>query len=461
MRGALFADQVDQYEDAFKHNRLYEITNAPISPLKPEYKLNPTDVDFQMNFGRRTIVLPVDIDDGTNTIDYRPISHLPRATDYTEMFDIVGVVLFVEEHSRKVTTNKNRETNVREIVLTDHSTPQPLSISVWDDLAEDDCTMLIPEPGKFRIVGLTALRVSNHKGFSMTTSSSTVIIHSLLAKAEALKIDANVIHFYRMASHHTSLTQLQSRLFHVKLPMPNEKTTKISALRAKKAKSALQDEKHWLEVTIPAAELHKVHAYIGCSKCAKTSSMPPGRPYTCNNCSAPDCTSVPKITFNCEILDGTGTLPMTVFTQTAERLFKMSAANIFHMKHSDHEEAFSVVQELLRTTPFKVQVGPSTSLSVNNILQWVVKRVVVDDEDDTVSKSEPVQEPIPESQVIDDSEVRAADKQIVPDQSATNVTTTPAEDALEISSYRPKDLQRHSRIANYVQEKGDRKEHGS
>ncbi|XP_074315583.1 replication protein A 70 kDa DNA-binding subunit B-like [Silene latifolia] len=452
MRGALFADQVDQYEDAFKHNRLYEITNAPISPLKPEYKLNPTDVDFQMNFGRRTIVLPVDIDDGTNTIDYRPISHLPRATDNTEMFDIVGVVLFVEEHSRKVTTNKNRETNVREIVLTDHSTSQPLSISVWDDLAEDDCTMLIPEPGKFRIVGLTALRVSNHKGFSMTTSSSTVIIHSPVGeKAEALKT--------WMASHHTSLTQLQSRLFHVKLPMPNEKTTKISALRAKKAKSALQDEKHWLEVTIPAAELHKVHAYIGCSKCAKTSSMPPGRPYTCNNCSAPDCTSVPKITFNCEISDGTGTLRMTAFTQTAERLLKMPAADIFHMKHSNHEEAFSAVQELLRTTPFKVQVGPSTSLSVNNILQWVVKRVVVDDEDDTVSKTEPVQEPIPESQVIDDSEVRAADKQIVR-PIATNVTTTLQKMHLK---YPPitKDLQRHSHMTNYAQEKGDQKEHRS
>ncbi|KAK9750512.1 hypothetical protein RND81_02G202000 [Saponaria officinalis] len=301
-----------------------------------------------------------------------------------KLADIVGIVLFVEEHSRKIMTANKRECNVREIMVIDHSTPQPLSISVWDELAEDDCNMLTPVPGQFKTVGLTALRVSNYKGFSMTTSSSTIIIHSPIGeKAEALST--------WMTSHQTALTQLQSRIYHIKMPMLVIKTTKISALRSKKTKSTLQDEKHWLEVAIPNAELHKINAYMGCSKCAKRSSIPPGRTYTCSTCSKPDCTTTPKITFSCDISDGTGTLPMTIFTSTAEQLFKMSASDIYHMKHSDDDQAFTAVQELLRVITFKVQVGPAKSFSINNILQWEVMDIVLDGEDGKPYKNESIQ----------------------------------------------------------------------
>ncbi|KAK9666372.1 hypothetical protein RND81_14G180400 [Saponaria officinalis] len=391
MRGALFDDQVNIYEDAIKQNRTYEITNAPISPIKPEYKSNPTDLDYQMTFSNRTILQPVDVDEASATINYQPISGLPRSTDYSEMFDILGIVLFVENHSRRITTAKKRECNVCEIMVIDHITPQPLSISVWDELAKDDCTMLTPIPGQFKTVGFIALRVSDYKGFSMTTSSLTIIIYSPVGdKAEALSA--------WMTSHQTALTQLQSRIYHIKMPMPVVKTTRISALRSQKAKSTFQDERHWLEVAILNAELQKINAYMGCSKCSKRSSIPQARTYTCSTCSKTDCTTAPKITFNCDISDGTGTLPMTAFSSTAEHLFKMSASDIYHMKHSDDDRAFTALQELLRVTTFKVQVGPAKSLSINNILQWEVKNIVLEGEDGNPSKNESVEKAAAPSQ---------------------------------------------------------------
>ncbi|XP_074273427.1 uncharacterized protein LOC141597020 [Silene latifolia] len=81
MHGALFAEQVDIYEDVIKRNGVYEITNAPISPLKPEWKTQPTDLDYHMTFAQRTIVLPVSTGDGDNEpaiLEYRPIFQLPR-----------------------------------------------------------------------------------------------------------------------------------------------------------------------------------------------------------------------------------------------------------------------------------------------------------------------------------------------------------------------------------------------
>ncbi|XP_074296811.1 uncharacterized protein LOC141627435 [Silene latifolia] len=221
-----------------------------------------------------------------------------------------------------------------------------------------------------------------------------------------------------------ALTELRSRVFHVKMPILTQKTVKIAALRSKKAKSTLQDEKYWLDVTIPTAELYRVNAYMGCSHCAKRSSIPPGRAYICDTCSETDCTSEPKITFGCDISDGSGTLPMTAFTSTTEKLFMMSAADIFHMKESDDEQAFSVVQEMIHYKPFKVQVGPSTSLVMSNILHWVVKKVVIDGPDDNASGSvSAIQGDPSQAQVVSSSEGSQVTGKLLAPSTNNEITT--------------------------------------
>ncbi|KAK9699850.1 hypothetical protein RND81_08G199300 [Saponaria officinalis] len=60
MRGALFGDQVEGYKDAFVYNGVYEIANAPIKPCEAQWKSNPNDMDFQMTFGRQTIIQPIE-----------------------------------------------------------------------------------------------------------------------------------------------------------------------------------------------------------------------------------------------------------------------------------------------------------------------------------------------------------------------------------------------------------------
>ncbi|XP_074294071.1 uncharacterized protein LOC141621520 [Silene latifolia] len=213
----------------------------------------------------------------------------------------------------------------------------------------------------------------------MTTSQSTVIIHSPVGdKAVALAT--------WMASHQMALTKLQNMVFCVKMPLPGQKAVNISSLRSKKAKTTLQEEKHWLDVTIPNVELYKVNAYMGCSHCGKRSKIPPEQTYTCTSSSQANYTSAPKITFNCDISDGTETLPMTALHPT-EKLFKMSAADVFHMKHSGDDQAFLAVKVMLFLTPFKVQVSLATSLSASNILQWAVKQVIMDDTSDNASGS--------------------------------------------------------------------------
>ncbi|KAK9696971.1 hypothetical protein RND81_08G007200 [Saponaria officinalis] len=336
MRGALFGDQVEGYKEAFVYNGVYEIANAPIKHCSEQWKSNSNELNYQMTFGRQTIIQAVNTESGPILPEYQCISQIPKAGNPDDKFDVLGIVLYVEEKARKINISKERENLVREIVITDHR--PPMIISTWNDLAENDCDALSSSAKIFSVVGFTALRVSTHKGFSLTSSMSTTIIHDPKgSRARALED--------WVSQHQEALSDRQTRILDVH--------------------NTLQEERRWLKVVIPDANFDKVNAYLGCSNCGKRTDVPVGKPYACTTCSK-------------DFSDGTGTLAITMFTQDCEKMFRMTAPDIFRVKNSDDRTTFKAVQQLLRTPDVLIEVGPKTTLSRNNVLQWVLKQVVIE-----------------------------------------------------------------------------------
>ncbi|KAK9748440.1 hypothetical protein RND81_02G057500 [Saponaria officinalis] len=181
--------------------------------------------------------------------------------------------------------------------------------------------------------------------------------------------------------NHNVLADMNSRIADVK-NTPTEKVIKtIYTLLQKKVQNTLQEERHWLQVTLPDPDFNKINAYIGCSKCGKRADIPAGQPYKCNACSK-DCVSCPRITFTCDVADGTGILTITTFTEDAEKLFRLSTPDLFRIKHSDDRKTFQLIQKKLNESPILIQVGPKATLSRNNVLQWVLKTVEIDENSD-------------------------------------------------------------------------------
>ncbi|KAK9698677.1 hypothetical protein RND81_08G122800 [Saponaria officinalis] len=89
-----------------------------------------------------------------------------------------------------------------------------------------------------------------------------------------------------------------------------------------------------------------------------------------------------RITFTCDVADGTGILTITTFTEDAEKLFRLSAPDLFRIKHSDDRKTFQLIQKKLNESPIIIQVGPKVTLSRNNVLQWVLKTVEIDENND-------------------------------------------------------------------------------
>ncbi|KAK9667764.1 hypothetical protein RND81_13G009900 [Saponaria officinalis] len=372
IHGALFGDQIEGYKEAIVYNGVYEIANAPLKPSVEQYKSHVAEVNYQMTFGRQTVIQSMEEGSEPTSPEYRSIALIPKASSPDEKFDVLGFVLYIEDSARRITSVRNRELVVREVVITDHSTAQPLTISAWNDLASNECRELSNWSEKFMLVGFTALRASNYKGFSLTTTMSTTFIYE--PKGDRAKALAEW-----GSGHQQVLRDRQARVLEVRDPRQVTQLTTIEALKQKKAHNTLQEERHRLRVVIPNVAMDKVHAYLGYSNCGRSADVPAGHTYTCTNCSAKDCVSSPRVTFNCEASDGTGKLSLTFFTTDCEKLLKMSAPEIFKIKHSDDMQAFEALHTLLNNTHVLIEVRPQKALSINNVLQWVLKKIVVDD----------------------------------------------------------------------------------
>ncbi|XP_074295400.1 uncharacterized protein LOC141623219 isoform X2 [Silene latifolia] len=276
MKGTLFGDQIAGHEEALVYNGVYEIANAPIRPTQLQYRRDPTEVAYTIGFGGKTLIRPLSSAPGPFLSDYQCVSQIPKtATPY----DIFA--------AREAPAKQGRRNIVREIFITDHSTDQPIVVSAWNDLAEDDCSKLASFAGTFPVVAFTALRVTTHRGFSLTTTMSTSITTSPTG-------DKVVALTKWKTQNKESLSELQARIRRVRDPNALIHVVTLNALKSKKARSTLRDERYRLKVTVENASLQKVNAYLGCSNCGKRSVYLAGESFRCETCTKEGVVSEPR-----------------------------------------------------------------------------------------------------------------------------------------------------------------------
>uniref|UniRef100_A0A803KWU8 Replication factor A C-terminal domain-containing protein n=1 Tax=Chenopodium quinoa TaxID=63459 RepID=A0A803KWU8_CHEQI len=312
MRGTLFGDQIEAFDEALQYLGEYDISAAPIKFIDEKWRTELDQFPYQMTFGSRTVIQPVHPELGPILPNYRPIASIPRAVDPDEKYDVVGVVLFVEEEPRKVEARDGkRESWVREIVITDQSCDRSLTISMWNDLTAGNYFDKLPTWAEaFKVIGFTALKPYTRRGFSMNSAMSTRIIYE--PEGEEARVVSDWANLF-----HQRLVDRQARVLDVRYPSENKKIVSIAELKQKKD-----------------AELEKVNAYTSCSNCCKRTNLPMQKRYSCSSCLNKECICTERISFKFEASDTTGTMAFTTFNDDTERLFRKTAAEIYAIKES-------------------------------------------------------------------------------------------------------------------------------
>ncbi|XP_021740148.1 uncharacterized protein LOC110706542 [Chenopodium quinoa] len=285
MRCALFGDQIHAYEDVLKPTGQYEISKAPTTYIDEQYKINLEELPYQMTIGQQTIIQRLNPEAGPIEPRYQPLSTLPRSPDPNGRFDIVGVVLFVEDAPRMISNIRGRESPVREISVTDTSQDHAMTISTWNDLTGKPCDAMNNWAERFNVVGFTALKTRHTRGFTLNTTMSTRIIMN--PKGERADMLREWVKLYQHV-----LLDRQEKILNVRYPSAEKKVVTIAELRSKKASNAIPDEVAWIRVTIPDPDLQRVNAYIGCLGCGKRTHLPVGTRFPCISCKKGETTTV-------------------------------------------------------------------------------------------------------------------------------------------------------------------------
>ncbi|KNA06089.1 hypothetical protein SOVF_184330, partial [Spinacia oleracea] len=250
-------------------------------------------------------------------------------------------------------------------------TDQPLIVSAWDELTSIDCQQLNTWTQSFLVVGFTSLRPTTHKGFSMASSMLTIITTSPLGdKTDALRT--------WVRENQTLLTHQRLKVLQIRNPSTTRFITTIADLELKKVCNTMQEESHWLKITIPNPAQHKVTAYLGCNNCGRRSDLANDVTYTCSFCSKDSCISTPRVNFTFEATDNTGTLLLTAFAEQCENLLKLTSSQIFENKINGELEDFAELTKELKSKNAFIQVGPATSLSRIRLLKWMIKTISFD-----------------------------------------------------------------------------------
>ncbi|XP_021731271.1 uncharacterized protein LOC110698173 [Chenopodium quinoa] len=71
-------------------------------------------------------------------------------------------------------------------------------------------------------------------------------------------------------------------------------------------------------------------------------------------------------------------MAFTTFTADTEKLFGKSAEEIHFMKDYEDVQSFGSIYQKLCNNYVLVEVGPTTTLSRNNILQWCLKGIEIE-----------------------------------------------------------------------------------
>ncbi|XP_021751443.1 replication protein A 70 kDa DNA-binding subunit B-like [Chenopodium quinoa] len=232
---------------------------------------------------------------------------------------------------------------------------------------------------KFNVVGFTALKALTARGFTLTTTMSTRIIHE--PEGDRADILREWVKLYPQV-----LQDGQARVLNIRYPSPEKTIVSIADLRSKKAKHVLQEETVWIKATVQEPDLDRVNAYVGCYGCSKRTNLRVGTPFPCSICKKGDSISAHRVTFKFDATDGTGTMAFTAFNDDTERLFRKSATEIYNIKNTENLTAFEQISNIISTKPFFIKVGLTNKLSRNAVLIWTLKEIEI--------QNEPIQPPV-------------------------------------------------------------------
>uniref|UniRef100_A0A803N9P9 Uncharacterized protein n=1 Tax=Chenopodium quinoa TaxID=63459 RepID=A0A803N9P9_CHEQI len=164
MKMTLFGDQILAYWDVISFRGNYEIADVVVRNLDAQWRAKEDGIPFHLSLGSKTVIRSLEPKGESIYPRYQTLASIPSIPIDDDRHDILVLVLYVSKEPRRIVTSSNKETSVRDLMVIDHSTDQPMKVCTWNDLAGEQSESIVSSSESFKVIGITTLRPITRQG---------------------------------------------------------------------------------------------------------------------------------------------------------------------------------------------------------------------------------------------------------------------------------------------------------
>ncbi|KAI9739046.1 MAG: Replication factor A protein 1 [Cirrosporium novae-zelandiae] len=345
IRATGFNDQCDSLYDVFQEGGVYYIS-SPCQVQFAKKQFSTINNDYEINFGRDTIVEKAEEQDGIPQVrfNFTPIGDL-QTIEKDSTIDIIGVLQSVDEVSQIVSKATSKPYDKRELTLVDN-TGFSVRLTIWGNTATQ---FEVPINS---IIAFKGVRVSDFNGRSLSLlSSGTMTVDPDIDEAHKLK------GWYDAAGHSETFTSYASTADSTSAATGRLDPLKTIA-QVREENLGMTEEKtdyFTLKATIIYVKQDSV-TYPAClsETCnKKVIELDPGQ-WRCESCSVTHPHPQYRYMMSVNVSDHTGQLWLSCFDSVGRLIMGMNAEELTSLKENDEAKASEAFQEAnCRTWVFK------------------------------------------------------------------------------------------------------------
>ncbi|KAI9186476.1 hypothetical protein LWI28_017648 [Acer negundo] len=346
VQAIIFGADIKLFEDTLTRSKIYHISNAYVSPIKPKHRIMENDLQWTIN--GRTLVKEVE-DDQASFVSF---ADLEKYKNCTAQVDIIA--LAIDIHPVQQLKTKQGASTIQKVVLVNQDL-KPMLLTMWDWFVGNEAAQISKFITTKPIIIAQRLKVVSYNGIiSLSTKSTTsFIINPNTCEAMALRswsfLNENILK--DIVSEKSYLTFASGSA----IPS-NENVLKINQIESLLAK----ETDFWVKASMMVKNLNRKCWYMACSHCNKMIGAEYEESFECIHCKRKDVRGTPRCCFDVELKDTSGSIFATIFGQNAETFLSCSAKQLMEQTNEDGIIDIKIVATLPNPHDYLIRVKATT-----------------------------------------------------------------------------------------------------
>lgn len=329
VQAILYEDQIEQFQDTFKVFNSYYVSNAAVKLLQEKYRITPQSWQWQWTITASTLIRDVENNNEDNnapTYHFVPFNEFSdHLGNETSSIDILAAVVQIKPP--KTITTENGTTTAQEIVLINEEL-MPIVLTLWGQFVTNEGEILQAIAQSFPTLIAVRLKVSSFRGQSLSTKPTSAFVLNPNFKA------AHQLHNWCIQNEGVIRTLPSPLETHVRnITTPSPKVDKIISIS--NISSSPNAKMYWVKATMSITSLDQSFWYMSCNNCYKSINAKYQTVFDCFHCKKKEVIAEPRVKFQVELKDNSGSIMATIFQDHAEKFFSISSTDL--MKHTTQD----------------------------------------------------------------------------------------------------------------------------